>query len=745
MPDSDSDFANDDEDDEILQGYLTGRTQIPPKSVSCGMAPVETVVSPPPASAAPSAAPAAPSAAAPSAAPAAPSAAAPTSQILEEIPLNAQIQARLFQADGEIATLKAQFLRFQNSKRDELADLRRSYEALKKSKEAETEALKEVVHKLEDDRKFLKNELITATSHKKRKIDISQNEEQQTTLQVSSTASGDFHPRGEIPLERVVKFENETLTLFDHLQKYCIVGAQRSSFEYLSKICYDFELDTLYGFRIKKKQPVSFALLEFLMSMRELRLDEVIEKFVFSIIDITKQAMSNRLVLSIPFLISLVHCAINFRPVAVTQKLIIEIIETLSQWAVKYSYLLNSNLEETIDGDVYHEHYDPLQITALERLLLVELVDTTEKVLSLTAQFESGFIIKVWNKVSSTKLVSVFLPQNTERFKSNVQINTVYSIVEMLESSITDDTFAFNNSEMDTTIISSLIKVFLIDIPIKQGFRFYGLNRILGNNTDMQIVDLAVPKEHDRLNNYVVCIPQPIRDIDTQTEQITEVEKDNHLFHLLNLQIRVAELLVSLIITKQTVEFLHDKDHFKSLVRIIGMQQSEVTKSPRSQLVGSKLYLIAILVKIIDYLTQDLREASELMYSETMYELFVVFSRIAFGTDSLSSDAYNLLKKARTKGYYELPVFNEWCETRARQINHVSTKDYSGRYLANIESNFSNGLEIPYDNETVELAREVLNRYVNHEEADNLYFNMNPEYDDINAIDDDEDDEEMNI
>ena len=61
-----------------------------------------------------------------------------------------------------------------------------------------------------------------------------------------------------------------------------------------------------------------------------------------------------------------------------------------------------------------------------------------------------------------------------------------------------------------------------------------------------------------------------------------------------------------------------------------------------------RLQLISMLVKIIDYLTQDLRDASELIYSELMYEIFVVFLRIAFGADSLSIDAHKLLVKIRT-------------------------------------------------------------------------------------------------
>ena len=78
---------------------------------------------------------------------------------------------------------------------------------------------------------------------------------------------------------------------------------------------------------------------------------------------------------------------------------------------------------------------------------------------------------------------------------------------------------------------------------------------------------------------------------------------------------------MSLIITKQTFDFLYNKEHFKSLIRVIGFEQNHIAQSPRSKHVYLRLQLISMLVKIIDYLTQDLRDASELIYSELMYEI----------------------------------------------------------------------------------------------------------------------------
>ena len=94
----------------------------------------------------------------------------------------------------------------------------------------------------------------------------------------------------------------------------------------------------------------------------------------------------------------------------------------------------------------------------------------------------------------------------------------------------------------------------------------------------------------------------------------------------------------------------------------------------------------------------------------------------------MSIDAHKLLVKIRNRpGGKSLTVFNKWCETRARQLNHVSLLNFNVETVANVESDFANGLEFPYESETVELARNILNRFVDHDEAENLYVNMNAE------------------
>lgn len=712
MSSSDDDF-NDDEDDVLLQDFLLGKTQIPEVSI------ILQTRNPFPAKI--------------------PQTQQPNTQVKKTI-LDDEVQAKLFQADGEIATLRAQLQQLQRQKQEEVSALKESLNTFKESSENQLSILKNAVQTLEDEKKFLNNELISKTASKKRKTEPLNkiatsnlaNEEKYLPLRPlkevktgtnDSVVATQNETQGK-PIQKVIKLLSDSSLLIDQLWNHSIVGSKRTSFEYLNKICIDFDLKLNSGLKIVKRTSISSSIVEFLMMNKNNRLDKLIEIFTISTIQLVEKLLQEKYILAIPFILSLVDCSLSFRPAALTKSLIVQILKRVSKITESLLFLLNSNLDE---DDLANYHDVPYQVMVLEKFIFVECLDLMERLVTLTTTFDIEFIKTVWqNRILPQNIITSCLPDNSERFKNTAQINVVFNIVELLVASVTEETFAYNDTNLDEKLILSLLKVFLIDIPIREDFMFYGLNRILGNNCDFLKIDSVIPKDHDHLNNYLIVIPQPIP-FDIETPYQFRIDM-NHEYHLLILRIKIAELFLSLIITKQTFDFLYNKEHFKSLIRVIGFEQNHIAQSPRSKHVYLRLQLISMLVKIIDYLTQDLRDASELIYSELMYEIFVVFLRIAFGADSLSIDAHKLLVKIRNRpGGKSLTVFNKWCETRARQLNHVSLLNFNVETVANVESDFANGLEFPYESETVELARNILNRFVDHDEAENLYVNMNAE------------------
>ena len=195
---------------------------------------------------------------------------------------------------------------------------------------------------------------------------------------------------------------------------------------------------------------------------------------------------------------------------------------------------------------------------------------------------------------------------------------------------------------------------------------------------------------------------------------------------MLNLRVRVAQFIENFLLCSDgDTEALALRDHIKAIVRVIGLEQLAILRNPRSCNVHLHGVVIQILVRILHYVVEDSKGISTLVYPETIYEIFVYLLRIAFGSSSLSTEAGDLLVRIRTN-HPDLVVFNEHCETRARNLSHVE-HSRDGRVLAEAEVHFANGLEFPYEEETVELAREILDSCVTHDEADNLYFNMTNE------------------
>ncbi|KAG2736255.1 hypothetical protein G9P44_000345 [Scheffersomyces stipitis] len=672
-----------------------------------------------------------------------------------------QYQARLYRAEGEVAILRAQLEQLQKQNQKEIHQLRDQKDQLYRQNEDQVNVLKHAVQKLEDEKKFLNNELKTTTHNKRRKLTPvpmasgtvtphipdapihqpvieRQPPSHSTPLSPSQLSMEGSASSVELPhkhLAQQIFQQQQTSALYtDHIWNHCIVGSNRTSLSYLGKISIHFDV-VVGDLSLVKREPLSRSIVDYMMLKKSLRLDELVEDFCLSIAEVVDILLEKKAILAIPFLLSLVHCSIAFRPAAITPNLIVKLLQRFSRISNNLSFLLSSNLNEE---DYVNYHDVPNQVMILEKFIFICCLDIIEKLTSVSSLHGSNFIKSVWkDDVLSIELLNRCLPENTERFKNSAQINVVYNIVEMLISSTTDDTFAFsdvaNAKVSDSSIFNSLLKIFLIELPIKDDFMFYGLNRVIGNNIDFRKIDATIPQTADILNNFNILIPQPIPFNLIKENQSNESIRfellSNHEFHLLNLRIKVADLLESYIVAKQSVEFLMSREHVKSIMRIINFEQMYIMRSPRSKYIHLRIQIVSKLVKILNYLIQNAVEYGAFIYPETMYELYVALSRIAFSSDSLSDHAHKLLIQVRNKGLKE-PIFNAWCENKARELNHLTSEDLQGKFLADIESDFANGLEVAYEADTVEIAREILNTFVTHDDADNLYFTMNYEPDD---------------
>lgn len=684
-----------------------------------------------------------------------------------------ELKQKLYRSDGEVAILRAQLKQLQNQKQQEINELNNSINYQKRNNEEQMKILKFTVEKLEDEKKFLNNEVKNASSaYKKRKVvndkhnDVSYMEidqlpdtatahiqqqqqerhqqqhkhheeqhQQQPQHQQQRQIITNQRPSSIKVIQKLIKIPNDASLFTDYIWNYCINGSTRTSLAYLDRICVQEDLIIDQDFKVYAKLPISKSIIENLMLKKNLRLDDLLYKFGENLIDLIKNLFSQQNKLPVPILLSLIHATITFKKSAVNKTLIKFLIVELVTIIKDFSFLLDSSQNEE---DFINYHDVPYNNLMLQNFILICCCDLVENLVCYSSQFGEEFISSIWSSnIFPYELLTKLLPENTERYKSTAQINLIYNVIEMLQSSITEETFAFNNDKQNETIIKSLLKVFLIDINVKEDFSFYGLNRIIGNNNDLSQIEKIIPKHNTNLlNQAIISIPSPINKIKLSNKEQFEITS-NHELHLLNLRIKIVYLLESLITIQNSIHLINGKEYIKSIIRIIGFEQNILMRSPRSKFINIRIEIISHFIRIFYYIINDTKSINHLIYPETLYEIFVILMRIAFGSDSLSVEAHGLLKEIRESGFLNKGIFNKWCEFKSRELNHLNFEQFKfktdgenklkGEILSNIESDFANGLEFPYELETIELAREILSICCTHEEADNLYYNMNYE------------------
>lgn len=691
-------------------------------------------------------------------------------------PVNTQQQ--LFQAQGEISILRAQLEALQRLRTEEISRLSAEAHALQSSGKEQVDLLRQTVDKLEDEKRFLGNELRLLSAVKRRKTNttgftrdlglpadsgithLSGLDENRVNVAThngidTETSSGSGSGGGISNMTSTTSVGTSAITttsitamrqlqddwsqLCQHLWQYTINGARRTSVEFLAKMCTETTLRARRGLVVHANTPLLACLWDMLLGLRHLRLDVLVQHVCELVLDVAHELV-NRFqrqqpgaLVAVPFLISVIHATINFKPSAVSQDLARTVIAGCGDIAQKFVpvlYAAGTETEEAFSGLVIGQPQQRL----VENFILVLAVDVLESAVVISTQFGKPFIRSLWHtRALEAGLMQQLLPENTERFVAAAQINLVANYVEVLSACVDEDGdggFCTGDPKLNLLMVKSLLKVFIIDIHIKDEFLFYGLNRAVGNNHDLHRLCLAVPRHPELVfNKALVSIPYPVKPHAELSDTDRFTRAFQHDRHLLTLRVRTASLLEA-VAALDNLELFNLKENIKSMVRIIGYEQNHLIHQPRYELVHMRLAIIGVFVRILFYIIEQQRNINTLIYPETLYEIFVVLLRIAFASDSLAPEAHELLALIRARGATDAGVYNKSCELRSREMAHFdlyTTNKSKLADLAAIEGDFANGLEFPYELDTIEIAREILNVCVNHDEADNLYYNMNRE------------------
>lgn len=635
----------------------------------------------------------------------------------------------LFRAQGEIAILRAQLELLQKLKGDDATRLLGQLLAAKESAKDQIEALRVSVQKLEDEKRFLRNEVKSLSAVKRRKVEPASAEVAEKSC--SSEGAGAKLTPTIGSMGATIQIQDDWLQLSHHLWHYTINGSDRTTMEILLRVCLRETVKVGTDLQFVADAPLLTQVWARFMDLRLLRLDKIVNEFCELVLALVRRLLDGyssgklEMLLSVPFLLSLVHGAITFKPLAVTESLAVLLISAMCRIAQKFVFVLQLNDEEE-EALLGHENVT-YQQRLLENFTLITSMDVLELLTSVFTSFGAAAVRSLWqNQIICPDLLLGIMPENSERFVSKFQINVVFNAVEVLFASVTENGFATGDIKKNKSFISTLIKTFLVDIEMKDDFLFYGLNRVSGNNADFSSVSAIVPSELPSfLNVTYTAVPCPVEPPKRSEKQQFQVLL-SHDAHMLSLRIRVATLLESIVVCGMS-DLVNLQENVKLMVRVINFEQNLIMQQPRYPYVHMRIEIIAVLVRMFYYLIDEHKNVNTLIYPETLYEILVVLMRIAFGSDSLSADAHRVLAEVRSRGVVNMEVFNRACELRSRELAHINIFDREttgNGQLADVESDFANGLEFPYDSETIEIAREILAVCLSHDEADNLYYNM---------------------
>lgn len=654
----------------------------------------------------------------------------PDSTLSASIPPSSAPLGELFRAQGEIAILRAQLESLQKLKAEEAARLHGELDLSRDTAKDQIDALKQSVDKLEDEKRFLRNEVKSLSATKRRKLPSSASNGAEN---VSVTVSASPAPvsTSKVTHESTIQIQDDWLRLYHHLWHYTIIGCDRRSLAILSRISVPVPVEIDSNFVISTDAPILSQIWDHFVQLSHLRLDGAVIKFCELVLALVELLLAryhggqSDLLVSVPFLLSLLYATVSFKPLAVLEPLATLLIARTSRIVSRFTFVLQLNDEEE-EALLNHENVT-YQQRLLENFTLIVGLDLLELLAVTSTQFGPDIVRNIWTQqLFDRDLLHSILPENTERFVATVQINVIFNAVEIIFSSLTENGFSTGDEESNLTLVRSLIKAFLMDIEVKEDFLFYGLNRFVGNNNDLSVLGDVVPETLPSfLNVSFISVPCPVQ-VPKRTEKETFRIYLNHDCHILSLRIRIATLLES-VVASGMGHLVNLPENIKLIVRVIGFEQNLIIHQPRYPYVYMRLQIIGTLVRILFYIIDEHKNINSLIYPETLYEILVVLMRIAFGSDSLAVDAHKLLTEIRKRGALNLAVFNRACELRSRELSHLSIYDHaavaSGQ-LADAEADFANGLEFPYDSETIEIAREILGVCLNHDEADNLYYNM---------------------
>lgn len=625
------------------------------------------------------------------------------------IALTAAPEEDLLTVKGENSVLRAKLAALELSAREEAKKLREAHNMESSSLNSKLRAYEDKLLGSEEQREILEAELRRKTidenkNRKKRKIDsadVSHGEVPKESVSHEEAMAND-----PVLIVNQIVSPVELSLFIESMYAHVIPGFSMTTLTYLGKIISGVDFQS-GKFRLSKEsQSVKSAILDFMVQL-DSRLDVLMEEFTTTLTMLIRALDDEDFLVGIPFLLGLCHFALLYRPPFVTDKTTSLLLDLLAHLLEKYSFCIKNNedsmaqqmnfLSGTCDNTTF-------QTKCLTKCIVTYCFDLLETVADVLVSQEKD----VWSTFPKAVLASAI--------SSGASSNHAMSVVEVMILCFNDNV----GENQDLLILAA--KLLHHPPPLGSGLRIYGLNRALGSNADITLIEPLVgdnnPHALPLSEDYFNSVKGNASLREQLVDEIYRITLQERVLRLFEVVVRSSTLKLDFLVFLLSVT-----------IELLATQQDIVMQNPRSESVYQRVKIMTIIVRIHYVVWKSETKPEGLTLSKltenggSSYQIFVTFARIASSESNLSEPALQLLEKARTANFVH-PLFNSYIEKKSHAQNRLEGRmTVEGQCRA--EANLSNGLEVPLEAQIIGMAREISEMFVTIQEADDLYYTMN--------------------
>lgn len=664
---------------------------------------------------------------------------------------------------GENAILRAQLEQMAKKNEDENDKLRQRYTGQLKQHESKIKTLEDTMSRFKEENEFLASENKTLTrTRKKRKLDssplrsqssrLADSSPKKTALETSDNQTTQIDEPTKVAIvTQATIFQDEKMLFIESIASQSIAGLNSTTFECLSRISSSFSYQ-YKDFQVNTHgESIKTSIVNYLIGFEnknriDLLLTDFIEILLKYVVECLEKDRTNdcdgAVLLPIPYLLSLIRFSLDYRPKAISLDVIRSATLTISYIVGQFEEILKQDryylsIDEENEGDKQKESDFPvsektMHVKILEVFTACYAMDILE-VLSKVAVFSESY-------TGDDKSLQAFwksVPQEIIGKSLSVRTPAIFvnNAIEILANSITENAFAFWHDPKCTmkdcdSIFESLITLLDEGGPPELNISIYGLNRAVGSNTHTKLLEMLTPTSGVSW--------QPVTHSSDVYKKIIDAGQRTDPQLALKIQLKVLQMFELYLSYDRSGQISTDVlCHLVSaMVSMLGKQHEHIIRAPRSTTIRVRMDVVSTIVRLIHFLVSAEGALNvEDLDAITLRELIVALVRIS--ADSLKNISIEYLSKLRMIEGFKGHVFNEQFERDTLErfgllddVDSNETREFRAeRTQAEVTS--SNGLEINYDDETIDMSRDVIGQCITVDEADALHYSINYDVDSI--------------